>query len=355
MANSLAQGELGLKEGFYRDFQLQVAELQEQIDKLNVTSAGSERIEAIDDCLAGIDRLSYEVKDASTYIPAYDQRSYSQTIKALSEKLQTTRNSFGPPKKFSFKSRRNAPVTPVPSSGEQSQEAKPAHSDATTNDASTVSSMPEKGQDEDVVSDGIQDGPGVRRPSLSTASKIIITNHTHLHVRLPAEAAHATSSGTVSNLQHCVVDLAAPTTSAPFSALYLKNIKNSVIICGQTAGAVHITDVDNSVLVLSCRQFRMHGSKKVDVYLHSASRPIIEDCEGVRFAPMPQALATPAMAQVANRWDHIDDFKWLKAEASPNFSLLEEAQRVEDGVWRDKVVGSEDREDVLRVLGVEQF
>jgi hypothetical protein len=40
--------------------------------------AGGERNDAVDHCLAGIDRLSHEVKDASSYIPAYDQRTYSQ-------------------------------------------------------------------------------------------------------------------------------------------------------------------------------------------------------------------------------------------------------------------------------------
>lgn len=89
-----AQSEVGLKERFYRDFQqavtgkdtnsnyerkVIVSALQEQIESLNTTSAaGSERNNAIDECLAGIDRLSHEVKDAASYIPAYDQRSYSQ-------------------------------------------------------------------------------------------------------------------------------------------------------------------------------------------------------------------------------------------------------------------------------------
>lgn len=39
---------------------------------------GGERTEAVDNCLAGVDRLSHEVKDASGYIPAYDQRTYSE-------------------------------------------------------------------------------------------------------------------------------------------------------------------------------------------------------------------------------------------------------------------------------------
>jgi hypothetical protein len=206
---------------------------------------------------------------------------------------------------------------------------------------------------EEDVADGIPDGPGVRRPSLSHATKVTITKHTGLHLKLPATASHATSSGTISSLQHCVIDLSAPTTSAPFSALYLKNIKDSLVICGQTAGAVHITNVENSVLVISCRQFRMHGSRKVDVYLHSASRPIIEDCVSIRFAPMPQALSNPATAQLVNHWDQIDDFKWLKAEASPNFSQLDEGRWIKDEVWRDEVSEGEDLERVLQVVGVQ--
>ncbi len=40
--------------------------------------AGGERVDATDHCLASIARLSAEVKDASVYIPAYDQRTYSE-------------------------------------------------------------------------------------------------------------------------------------------------------------------------------------------------------------------------------------------------------------------------------------
>jgi hypothetical protein len=55
-----------------------VPALQEQIDRLagRALIAG-ERSDAADHCLAGITRLSGEVKDASTYLPAHDQRTYS--------------------------------------------------------------------------------------------------------------------------------------------------------------------------------------------------------------------------------------------------------------------------------------
>lgn len=96
----------------------------------------------------------------------------------------------------------------------------------------------------------------------------------------------------------------------------------------------------------------MHGSRDVDVYLHSASRPIIEDCENVRFAPLPSCFSNAEIAQSANQWDQIDDFKWLKMEPSPHFSILPEAERVSDGVWRDKIMDekSERWEDLLKGL-----
>jgi hypothetical protein len=202
--------------------------------------------------------------------------------------------------------------------------------------------------------DGIPDGPGIQRPPFENTTKVTISKHAGLHMVLPAAASHATSSGTVSSLQHCVVNLSLPTTSAPFSALYLKNIKDSLVVCGQVAGAIHITNVGNTVLVATCRQFRMHGSRNVDVYLHSASRPIIEDCRDVRFAPLPDSLASLEVSQASNQWDHIDDFKWLKKEPSPNFKLLNESERVKDEVWRAMVLGEEDvdLEDVLKAVNV---
>ncbi|KAF2827245.1 tubulin-specific chaperone-like protein c [Ophiobolus disseminans] len=367
MSASQAQSEVGLKERFFRSFQHDVAALQEQIDRLN-TIPGNERNEAVDQCLAGIDRLSHEVKDASCYIPAYDQRTYSQTIKGLSEILQTVRNTFNPPKKFSFKTRKNAPAVAVSGSMglDKSEESRGLIN--TSDTANADSSFPStalgkvsreeedtpKGASRNVeeIGDGIRDGPGVRRPSFSNASKINIANHSKLHLALPTSASSATSSGTLSNLQSCVVDLSIATTGSPFAALYLKNIKDSLIVCGQIAGAIHITNVENSVLVITCRQSRMHGSKNVDVYLHSLSRPIIEDCQNVRFAPLPQTFAGPELDHAANQWDQIDDFKWLKVEPSPNFGVLAEAQRVGDEVWRDKVQGGGDGdlEEILQAV-----
>jgi hypothetical protein len=38
-------------------------------------------------------------------------------------------------------------------------------------------------------------------------------------------------------------------------------------------------------------------------------------------------------------WDQVDDFKWLKAEHSPNWSILPPEAAVPDEVWREIVPG----------------
>lgn len=62
------------------------------------------------------------------------------------------------------------------------------------------------------------------------------------------------------------------------------------------------------------------------------------------------------MLQTTNQWDQIDDFKWLKAEPSPHFSILPESDRVKDDVWRDKVPGGHDvsLNDILKAVHTRQ-
>lgn len=131
-------------------------------------------------------------------------------------------------------------------------------------------------------------GP-IRKPSFSQATNVNISGHTGLHIILPSSASRATASGSLTRLTKCIVDMSVPTANgAPFAGLALKNIKRSLIIAGHVAGAAHITGVEDSIIVVASRQVRMHDCKNVDIYLHCASRPIIEDCSNVRFSPIPE-------------------------------------------------------------------
>lgn len=136
-----------------------------------------------------------------------------------------------------------------------------------------------------------QQGQGIRKPSFSAARDIDISSHRGMHIILPATASRATSSGNITDLQDCVLDMSVPTLKSgkpsPFKSLAIKNIKHCLIIVGHVAGPVHITGVKDSVLVINARQVRIHECKNVAVYLWSGSHPIIEDCNDMRFAEIP--------------------------------------------------------------------
>jgi len=167
------------------------------------------------------------------------------------------------------------------SSTESSMATTPANpSEVETRDTSSVKNYNSK-----ITAGG---SGSTRTPSFSRATDINISGHTGLHIILPVSASRATSSGSLTKLNRCIVDTSVPTADgAPFAGLALKDIKNSLIIVGHVAGAAHITAVQDSIIVVASRQVRMHDCNNVDIYLHCSSRPIIEDCRNVRFAPIP--------------------------------------------------------------------
>lgn len=80
----------------------------------------------------------------------------------------------------------------------------------------------------------------------------------------------------------------------------------------------------------------MHDAKNVDVYLLCPSRPIIEDCTNIRFAPLEvEGLGGTWEVVEQNMWDQVDDFKWLKSEHSPNWEVLPKQERVDGKLLND--------------------
>lgn len=141
----------------------------------------------------------------------------------------------------------------------------------------------------------IKNGPAdsrVRKPSFSTARDITLSDHEKLHIILPLSASRATSAGALTNMKGCIVDMSVPTQAgsgggAPFASLALKDIEKSLIVAGHVDGPCHITGLRDSKVLVVARQVRIHECENVDFYLWCASRPIIEDCKGLRFAPAP--------------------------------------------------------------------
>ncbi|KAK4250029.1 tubulin binding cofactor C-domain-containing protein [Corynascus novoguineensis] len=373
------------KERFYRQFQVSVSNIQEQINQLSsFASVGPERQDAVDHILGGLSHLSKEVADATEFIPAHDQRIYSDTVKSLKDQLNEAQAKLMPKGRFQFKKRpeNSSAATAKPdtrrlglaTNNNNNDNSHPVDLSAMRMEAKdTVNALPtslsdlsssSKNYNAEISRGGgaTANGMGVRKPSFSAARDIDLSDHIRVHITLPASASRATSSGTLTDLHQCVVDMTLPTSSSaagsgpgtPFASLALRDIRNSAIVAGHVDGPVHVTGVRDSVVMVIARQVRIHECRNVVFYLHCVSRPIVEDCTGVQFAKAPGIYLTDKEKTEANLYDQVDDFKWLKTFSSPNWSLLPDEQVVPDDVWKKALDGKPGTliDDTLRMLGV---
>ncbi|MCJ1399293.1 hypothetical protein MMC11_002495 [Xylographa trunciseda] len=330
-----AQPEQGPKERFFRYFQQEATALQDQMSRLEHTSTvGGERVDATDHCRSGIARLHKEVQDASSYVPAYDQRIYGQAIKALNEKLDETKASFVPKSRFTFRTAQKNPsaisLSDAAELASQQQAKLPGFSLSDTSNHSSIATTPThlgsppnetsmrppepprkdslgtflanagiKGPSESEPASQDPHLAKLRQPSFASSSSVDISSHVGLHIILPSTAAHATSSGSLTDLRRCIVDMSIPTVEGhPFAGLTVKNVKQSLLVCGNTKSHPNMNNL--------------------------------------------------------NQWDQVQDFKWLKAQPSPNWSILPAQDVVTDEVWNKIILGgpSLSLDDILIAGGV---
>ncbi|KAJ3501525.1 hypothetical protein NM208_g16916 [Fusarium decemcellulare] len=357
------------KQRFYHHFLESVTVLQDLVDQLpSIANVGGERQEAIDHILAAIAKLQNEVSDAADFTPSYDRKQYSESIKALQDKLNETLAKITPKSKFQFRRSKtdhvdmgapeNDPrLNPGSLSRSKTHNISVAPIDpVTTSKEDTLSELPPKGTYKNYNEEIARPSASpLRKPSFSAARNIGISNHSGLHIILPSSAARATSSGSLTDLKGCIVDMSIPTiTGAAFPGLAIKNVSKSLIVAGRVNGPVHITGVSDSTIVVVARQVRIHECSNVDIYLHCGTHPIIEDCSGMRFAPLPSTYVTEAEESTENQWDQVDDFKWLKAGHSPNWTTVSEHERLSDELWQKVVPGQPgvSVEESLKKLGI---
>lgn len=248
--------------------------------------------------------------------------NHLQAIKALQDKLSETRAAIAPRTKFSFKTKKNASAlsltdaaeiaaqgrrhipgyrSPDGSSRDSSINPTPNYASTPVNEVEQQQLRPEiaptsspaileEGKDSSLLE---QKSNSVHRPTFSNEASVSVNSHYGLHIMLPATASSSSVPASITSLRHCVVDMSIPTTNGkPYASLTVKGVKESLLICGQVQGPAHITGVEHSVVVVSCRQFRMHNCVDVDVYLSCSSNPIIEDCSNIRFGRIPKAYVS---------------------------------------------------------------
>lgn len=263
------------------------------------SSAGSPNLKSdLEKVTTSIANLEKLLAESSYLLPPYEVRAALKSISDLKEELEKTNAELVPRKKFSF---RNKPVKKESNgSTEKVGDAKPEELHAEETSEPHV----------------VQDSPGFRNKECMTLVKEF------------GNFAEQNGEFSLSDLNSCEIYI-----RGHFRALFVHRLRNCRVFVGPVLGSVLIEDVEGCLLMLASHQIRIHHARKTDFYLRVRSRPIIEDCSGVRFGPyrlfyerIEEDLKAAGLTEETGNWANVDDFKWLRAMQSPNWSLLPEEE-----------------------------
>ncbi|CAL1544286.1 unnamed protein product [Lymnaea stagnalis] len=259
----------------------------------------SKLVEHFDILSQRVSKLQRYVSESAMFLPPYELKTAQNLLTSLQAKIQEKREELLPKKRFAFKSsNKKADKRTVVSVGNKSEE--------TAKDS--------KSEDDLVIELAACKFVG-------TSNKTLQKNGNEINQKDIALA----------NLTDCVVLL----YGAP-SAIHMNKLKNCKIFSGPVPGSIFIRDCTNCTFVLACQQLRIHSTTNSHFYIHVTSKAIIEDCNGIKFAPcnwtydgQDEDYALSGLSKERNNWDSVDDFDWLAADAhSPNWSILDESERV---------------------------
>ncbi|KVI04301.1 tubulin-folding cofactor C [Cynara cardunculus var. scolymus] len=254
------------------------------------------------DLKSDLERISLSISDLeklvaenSYFLPPYEVRSSLKTISDLKQTLDSVTSKVKPRKKFSFKN-------------------KPAKKSETAN---VLVDAVNKNEPEHQSSYKVKDSPGFR----SKENEVLVKEFKSSEV----------GEYVLSDLTNCEVRL-----KGCFRTLFINRLQNCKIYVGPVLGSILIEEVEGCLFVVASHQIRIHHAKQSDFYLRCRSRPIIEQSVGVRFAPyclsydgIESDLKESNLYDDAGNWANVDDFQWLRAVQSPNWSILPENEHID--------------------------
>lgn len=235
--------------------------------------------------------------NSSFYLPTYSIQSSQTSILKLKEEVEAASTELLPKKKFSFRNKTAKPTKDT----EKIKETQPA------------------------VPVSVSDS----KPSIPLPSFYGIQDEYDCTLIRYAQDLEDREF-MLSNLTNCKVYL-----EGKCRALYVNKLRNCQVYTGPVTASVLIDDVEGSTLMLASQQIRIHSTKNTDFYLRVRSRPIVEYTSSVRFAPyafhysgIEDALQAANLLEETGEWENVDDFRWLRAVQSPNWSILPPSERV---------------------------
>ncbi|OXA42713.1 Tubulin-specific chaperone C [Folsomia candida] len=295
-AASTTHNQSKLSEEFMAIFNKQKNELSVSIDSLSTDSTNAN--EKLTEILNGIQNLNKILHDASMFLPSYSIKMRQNEIRDLEKSLKNKDDELIPKKRFGFKSKpKEGPVI------ENSTGATPK-SDSLDASIKLIKSTVDSNF---ITIENLENTTSVLEDDKVSRTDVLLRNLTNVVIYLHGSP----------------------------STLRITNIKNCKILCGPVYTSVFVESSVDSVLFLCCQQLRTHSSKNTDIYLRVRSRAIIEECNGIRFGPYiwdhPLSNKLHQATQIDSdleRFDAVDDFNWLSASHSPNWSIVPVEERI---------------------------
>ncbi|KAL5478333.1 hypothetical protein ACEPAI_2517 [Sanghuangporus weigelae] len=257
-----------------------------------------------------------KLNGATSFLPAYDRRSYESQLQELEVQIDVLRSkSRSGPARSSFAFKKKVP------------NASPKQAtDSSTTKSDTQPAMTE---------------PPVQVVQATPTASLQIASLSYRYFTLsplPDSASSITGTDlTITSLDHCIVDLLPAAEEKNndrlrLRALHIRDVKNSVLILGYVQGSILAHNLERCVIVAACHQLRVHSSNHTRFHLHVSSNAIIEDCTTLTFAPYPESLSLDTdVRQMKSAHTNIQDFSHLRSTPSPNWSAISEPSDSEGG------------------------
>ncbi|GAB5586220.1 hypothetical protein Unana1_01120 [Umbelopsis nana] len=261
---------------FYREFQFEKDAIQSELSRCDQVEK-PHLDQHFEDLLVSINTLERKLTDSMDFIPGYDQRQFSLSLRTLKDNLAVARGNLTPRTKFSFKSR----------------------SKKTTN--ATANTKHPKPIEANIASSPIT-------PNLIDSSTIKFAQVQDSFLTF-SETSNKVVDISISNAKRCIIQLPEKGVSA-----------------------VNIKDIEECVIIAD--RFRMHDSNNVKLLLSVSSHPIMEDSKEItigayRLDPGPSNDSHDNSSEYVesgrNYYDRMEDFNWLKQQDSPNWRLMDTA------------------------------
>ena len=160
------------------------------------------------------------------------------------------------------------------------------------------------------------------RKKKSVSEKVAASGNDNIKVDIEVDVADEKNQSRISGRTGETISI------KPSSSIFLSDLTDCKVLIKPLDGSVFIKSCTSCTFVVAARQLRVHNTKLSSFYLHCSSEPIIEDCSEVSFAPYnwnfenkSELFASTTLTAETDKWNLVNDFKWLKSQQSPNWFL----------------------------------